>query len=163
MMRLRPSTATRQSESWSVANVIAVSWRPSIDSTNARIMRTSLRLALAGALAALVSASTHHTPIQVYLYPAPASLESYQSTHARAPVLSADQAQAVFSHHLGGAHGGVDEYEVLPEGHEGWVHLLGDQQESGVDEADKGRVVIIQGDVQVESELQMGGRVVCVL
>ena len=52
---------------------------------------------------------------------------------------------------------------MLPEGHEGWVHLLGDQQESGVDEADKGRVVIIQGDVQVESELQMGGRVVCVL
>ena len=118
-------------------------------------MRTSLRLALAGAVAALASASTYHTPIQVYLYPAPSSLESYQSTHVRAPVLTADQAQAVFSHHLGGAHGGADEYEVLPEGQEGWVHLLGDPQGNGLDEADKGRVVIIQGDVQAEGELQV--------
>ncbi|GHJ84792.1 hypothetical protein NliqN6_1194 [Naganishia liquefaciens] len=116
-------------------------------------MRTSLRLALTGTLAALATASTHHSPIQVYLYPSPSALESYQSTHARAPILTADQAQAVFSHHLGGAQGGVDEYEVLPEGHEGWVHLLGNQQGNGVDEADKGRVVIIQGDVQAEDVL----------
>jgi hypothetical protein len=118
-------------------------------------MRTSLRLAaLTGAFAAFASASTHQQPIQVYLYPAPSTLESYQSTHKHAPVLTADQAQAVFSHHLGalGAHGGVDEYEKLPEGHEGWVHLLGNTEGNGVTEADKGRVVIIQGDVQAEGE-----------
>ena len=126
-------------------------------------MRTSLRLALTGTLAALATASTHHSPIQVYLYPSPSALESYQSTHARAPILTADQAQAVFSHHLGGAQGGVDEYEVLPEGHEGWVHLLGNQQGNGVDEADKGRVVIIQGDVQAEGKCRCKFCVVCLL
>jgi hypothetical protein len=116
-------------------------------------MRTPLYLtALAASLIALATASTHQKPIQVYLYPAPSALESYQQTHEHAPVLSADQAQAVFSHHLGalGAQGGVDEYEKLPEGHEGWVHLLGDAQR--VSEANKGRVVIIQGDVQAQGE-----------
>lgn len=119
-------------------------------------MRTPLHLtALAATLVALVSASTHHPPIQVYLHPAPSALSSYQSTHPHhhAPVLTADQAQAVFSHHLGalGPQGGVDEYEQLPGGREGWVHLLGNGG-GRVDEANKGRVVIIQGDVEAQGQ-----------
>ncbi|KAI5454196.1 hypothetical protein NCC49_004260 [Naganishia albida] len=120
-------------------------------------MRTPLYLtALAASLVALTSASTHHKPIQVFLHPAPSALESYQQTHEHAPVLSADQAQAVFSHHLGALSltGGVDEFEKLPEGHEGWVHMLGDWDSPGsVSEANKGRVVIIQGDIEVQDVL----------
>jgi hypothetical protein len=117
-------------------------------------MRTPLYLtALAASLITLATASTHQKPIQVFLHPAPSGLDSYQQTHEHAPVLSADQAQAVFSHHLGALSptGGADEYERLPEGHEGWVHMLGDWDSPGsVSEANKGRVVIIQGDIEVQ-------------
>ncbi|KAJ9114655.1 hypothetical protein QFC22_005531 [Naganishia vaughanmartiniae] len=112
--------------------------------------------ALAAPFLAIASASTQQQkPIQIFLYPSPSTVESYQATHDRTPVLNADQAQAVFSHHLGalGPSGGVDEYEKLPEGHGGWVHLLGNSGENGAQEANKGRVIIIQGDVEAEDIL----------
>ncbi|KAJ9124957.1 hypothetical protein QFC24_002889 [Naganishia onofrii] len=112
--------------------------------------------ALAAPLLAIASASTsHQKPIQIFLYPSPSTVESYQATHDRTPLLNADQAQAIFSHHLGvaGLSGGVDEYEKLPEGHGSWVHLLGTPGENEVQEANKGRVIIIQGDVEAEDIL----------
>jgi hypothetical protein len=119
--------------------------------------------ALAAPLLAIASASTsHQKPIQIFLYPSPSTVESYQATHDRTPLLSADQAQAIFSHHLGvaGSSGGVDEYEKLPEGHGSWVHLLGTPGENEVQEANKGRVIIIQGDVEAEGKFDtQSGRV----
>ncbi|KAJ9111403.1 hypothetical protein QFC19_001172 [Naganishia cerealis] len=112
--------------------------------------------ALAASLLAVASASTQQQkPIQIYLHPSPSTVQSYQATHDRTPVLTADQAQAIFSHHLGalGPHGGVDEYEKLPGGHEGWVHLLGSPGENRIKDADKGRVIIVQGDVEAEDIL----------
>ncbi|KAJ9104491.1 hypothetical protein QFC21_001987 [Naganishia friedmannii] len=112
--------------------------------------------ALAAPFLAIASASNQQQkPIQIFLYPSPATVESYQATHDHTPVLNADQAQAVFSHHLGvaGSASGVDEYEKLPDGHGSWVHLLGNPGENEVQEANKGRVIIIQGDIEAEDIL----------
>ncbi len=105
---------------------------------------------LAAASTSLLSTSAAtQQPIQVYLYPSP----PHSSSH-KAPTLKPDQAKAVLAHHFSAGEG-VDAFEKLPGGHEGWVHLLTGGMLSNDEDRkseDKAKVVIIQGDVDVASE-----------
>jgi hypothetical protein len=105
------------------------------------------------AIVAATASSKHQAqqPIQVYLHPSPPS-----SHNLEPPTLTPDQAEAVLAHHFSAGEG-VDEYEKLPGGHEGWAHLLsgglfGGDGRGQRKEEDKARVVIVQGDIDVECE-----------
>ncbi len=99
------------------------------------------------ALMASAAAASSQQPFTVYLHPAPTDAA------LAAPTLDAAQAEAVLSHHMGGAGKGPSAYEKMPSGWGKWVHLL--SGEKGTGEAldrDKARVVIVQGNVDLEGK-----------
>lgn len=88
---------------------------------------------------ALASSYATQQPLQVYLHPAPK-----QNAHQPVPTLSADQAKAILTHHLGGT---IGDFEEIPNDESLWGHLVnmwngGDEAVSG-----KARVVFIDGGV----------------
>lgn len=109
-----------------------------------RLGRVSL-LSL-GALVPLTSAYQAQQPLQVYLHPSPSDAAS-----KAAPTLTADQAKAVLSHHLGESIGDFDE---IPDDEGLWGHLLnmwgGEQKQIG---GQKSRIVIIEGGVSPQEVL----------
>ncbi|ORX36615.1 hypothetical protein BD324DRAFT_642285 [Kockovaella imperatae] len=94
-------------------------------------------------------------PFQIYLYPTP----SDASPLASAPTLTAAQAKAVLSHHLGEA---IGDFEEIPSDEGLWSHLLhmwsGDHRGHGLSQASgsgrtKAKVVIIEGGVTAQDVL----------
>ncbi|WVF71471.1 hypothetical protein IAT40_006276 [Kwoniella sp. CBS 6097] len=80
-------------------------------------------------------------PLQVYLYPTPTSPSL--SSAKDAPTLSAAQAKAVLSHHLGE---GLDDFDEIPSDEGMWSHLMSMWNgEKGADE--KARIVVLDGGV----------------
>jgi hypothetical protein len=93
-------------------------------------------------LALAVAHSAVADRIQVYLHPAP-----NVPTSRPAPTLSASQAKAVLSHHLGEQ---IAEIQELPEDESMWGHLMGlwnGQNHS------RPKVVIVEGGVTEQGEL----------
>jgi len=107
-------------------------------------MRLTSLLSL-GPLAITLGVQAQQQPLQIYLHPTPANIDS------AVPTLSADQAKAVLAHHLGGNIGDFDE---IPNDEGLWGHLMGmwnDKNEGGVER--KARVVIIDGGVEAQGKL----------
>ena len=107
-------------------------------------MRLTSLLSLAP-LAITLGVQAQQQPLQIYLHPTPANIDS------AVPTLSADQAKAVLAHHLGGNIGDFDE---IPNDEGLWGHLMGmwnDKNEGGVER--KARVVIIDGGVEAQGKL----------
>jgi hypothetical protein len=84
------------------------------------------------------SSSQSAQKIQVYLHPSPSS------PHAHAPTLSADQAKAVLSHHLGGQ---ISDFDEIPADEGMWGHLVGmwNGQHGLAKQVDGAKVVIVDG------------------
>ncbi|WWC89317.1 uncharacterized protein L201_004238 [Kwoniella dendrophila CBS 6074] len=89
-------------------------------------------------------------PLQVYLYPTPSqpSLSSHQQQND-VPTLSASQAKAVLSHHLGEP---LNDFDEIPNDENMWSHLLhlwnNEQGQQG-----KPKVVVINGGVSPQDVL----------
>lgn len=85
--------------------------------------------------------------IQVYLHPSPSS------PHAHAPTLSANQAKAVLSHHLGEP---IGDFEEMPADEGMWGHLVGmwgGRHGGGLGQSvDGSRVVIVDGGASSQGE-----------
>ena len=100
---------------------------------------------LAAASASAASRYQSQQPVQVYLYPQPSDARSPPS----APTLTASQAKAVFSHHLGEE---IDDFEEIPSDEGLWGHLLGMWRgqfgRGRIGAEEKARVVVIEGGVQ---------------
>ncbi|WVQ99413.1 hypothetical protein IAU59_006546 [Kwoniella sp. CBS 9459] len=109
-------------------------------------------LSLASASLALlpIALSKVHSaqqPLQVYLYPTPTSPSLTDSAHS-APTLSAAQAKAVLSHHLGEGLGAFDE---IPSDEGMWSHLM--SMWNGEQEGEKARMVVLDGGVTPQDVL----------
>ena len=106
-------------------------------------------------------AYNHHPPLQVYLHPTPTD-----QSHLSAPTLSADQAKAVLSHHLGE---GIGDFEEIPADEGLWGHWMGMwngigggvgggaghggmYKGVGMKEGEQPRVVIIDGGVSSQGK-----------
>ncbi|WVR07049.1 hypothetical protein IAU60_004088 [Kwoniella sp. DSM 27419] len=105
-----------------------------------------MRFSLFASIAALplVLARSAQQPLQVYLYPTPAS-----ANEQVAPTLSAGQAKAVLAHHLGE---GLGDFEEIPADEGMWRHLMGmwtttDQR------AEKARIVVLDGGLSAQEVL----------
>ena len=89
-------------------------------------------------------------PLQVYLHPTPSDSSSYKA----APTLTAEQAKAVLSHHLGEA---IGDFEEIPSDEGLWSHLMhmwgGNHRESSGGGRTKAKVVIVEGGVMPQGEL----------
>jgi hypothetical protein len=108
---------------------------------------------------ALASAYSHNQqqPLQVYLHPTPQ--QNAHSSSQAIPTLSADQAKAILTHHLGGTIGDFDE---IPNDEGLWGHLVnmwktegGQAGTGGVGsggEEQKARLVFIDGGVSPQGE-----------
>lgn len=86
--------------------------------------------------------------IQVYLHPSPSS----SSPHTSAPTLSADQAKAVLSHHLGDP---ISDFDEIPADEGLWSHLIGMWSGHGQGngrQAAGARIVIVDGGVASQCE-----------
>ncbi|WVW83929.1 hypothetical protein I302_105952 [Kwoniella bestiolae CBS 10118] len=91
------------------------------------------------------SQSQSQQPLQIYLYPTPAS---HQDASLSIPTLSADQAKAVLSHHLGEP---LDDFDEIPQDEGLWSHLMSLWE--GTNEGEKARVVVIDGGVDAQDVL----------
>ncbi|OCF36837.1 hypothetical protein I316_01433 [Kwoniella heveanensis BCC8398] len=88
--------------------------------------------------------SQQQQPLQVYLYPTPTSpsLSDSGSIGKNAPTLSAAQAKAVLSHHLGE---GLGDFDEIPSDEGMWSHLM--HMWNGEKGEEKARIVVLDGGV----------------
>jgi hypothetical protein len=104
---------------------------------------TAAAALLAAPLAYATSYSSHAQyadQIQVYLYPSPSSPHASSAV----PTLTADQAKAVLTHHMGEI---LSDFDEIPADEGMWGHLMGVWE----DEERGGRVVIVDGGVSPQS------------
>lgn len=108
-----------------------------------------MRLLSALAVVPLALAQQQQQPLQVYLHPTPAHLQT--DAAAAIPTLTPDQARAVLAHHLGENIGDFDE---IPNDEGLWSHLMGmwDGKNGEIGAARKARVVIVDGGVQAQGQ-----------
>lgn len=118
-----------------------------IHSNNLRLLKANLKYKMRLTalpflfLAPYVSAYNQQKPLQIYLHPTPTNPSSQS-----APTLTADQAKAVLSHHLGE---NIGDFEEIPSDEGLWGHLVSmwNGEESGAGEGRKAKVVVIEGGV----------------
>ncbi|WWC94193.1 hypothetical protein V866_001033 [Kwoniella sp. B9012] len=110
-------------------------------------MRFSSLFALTALPFTLAKSSQSQQPLQIYLYPTPSTQN--QDPSLSVPTLSADQAKAVLSHHLGEP---LNDFDEIPNDEGLWSHLMslwdGPSATGG-----KARVVVIDGGVDAQDVL----------
>ena len=113
----------------------------------------TMRLTTAAILAPLAYAYTHHSShsdqIQVYLHPSPSSPHATGDV----PTLTPDQAKAVLTHHIGDV---LSDFDEMPADEGMWGHLMGmwHGEHAAEGEGREGRVVIVDGGVEPQSEFR---------
>lgn len=97
-----------------------------------------------------LSLAAYQQPLQVYLHPSPPNAHK---SHGSAPTLSADQAKAILTHHLGGT---IGDFEEIPNDEGLWGHLVNmwNGNEGGLEGA-KARVVFIDGGVSPQGRCRV--------
>ena len=114
-----------------------------LDSSAVDIMRIAASTLLVAPLAYAFrydGHAQHADQIQVYLHPSPSSPHASSAV----PTLTADQANAVLTHHMGEI---VSDFDEIPANAGMWGHLMGMWE----DEEREGRVVIVDGGVAPQS------------
>lgn len=106
---------------------------------------------LAPSLTSLALARSNEQ-IQIFLHPSPPSPHAQATdSHDAVPTLTADQAKAVLTHHMGDP---ISDFEEIPADEGMWSHLMG-MWGGGLGhgkEVDGGRVVIVDGGVSPQGE-----------
>ena len=110
-----------------------------------------MRLSVLGipllAIASTSAARQAQEPLQVYLHPTPTDSRYASQT---IPTLTAAQANAVLSHHLGEQ---IGDFEEIPSDESLWGHLMhmwGGSESSGDGGKAKAKVVIVEGGVMAQ-------------